>query len=206
MPKFIKTNVARPKLSDALEFLKKGHYTVSRENYVSPKERIKEVEELEAQIKTLLKQEIPKSRNLDLVILKCHLLVEYMMNQFITLTAKHKFDISKERFTFSQKLSIVHAFGFHLDPTMLPSIEVLNRLRNQVAHTLALDRDLVDTLLKINSEDPDSFTVSGDNERVRGIKSITWFICANIMAAISVHHDAAYAELRNTEPGVPPDR
>jgi len=205
MPKFIKYNVPRPKLNDALEFVKKGHYTVSRDKFVSPKERIKEVEELEANIKKLLKQEIPKSRSLDLVILKCHLLVEYMMNQFITLSAKNKFDISKERFTFSQKLSLVHAFGFHLDPTILPSIEVLNRLRNQVAHTLVLDRELVDTLLKINSEDPDSFAVLGDKERLRGIKSITWFLCASLMAAISVHHDGAYEEIEDTEQGAQPD-
>jgi len=205
MRKFIKTNVARPKLSDALEYIKKGSFTVGREHYVSPKERIKEVKGLWADIQKLLKREIPKSRNLDLVILKCHLLVEFMMNQFITLSAKHKFDVSKERFTFAQKLSLIHAFGFRLDPIILPSIEVLNSLRNQVAHTLLLNRALIDTLLKINSEDPDSFTVSGDNERAQGVKSITRFICANIMAAISAHHDTAYEDLSNTKQGAAPD-
>ena len=199
MRKFNRKNVARPKLSDAFEFIKKGHYTVSHDHFVSAKERIREVEELEVHIKTLLKQEIPKSRNLDLVILKCHLLVEYMMNQFITLSAKNKFNISKERFSFYQKLTLVHAFGFQLDPIILPSIEMLNRLRNQVAHTLSIDRDLIDTLLKINSEDPDSFAVIDDNERVRGIKSITRFICGIIMGAISGHHIDAYEEIEHTE-------
>ncbi len=190
MRKFVKTKVARPKLNDALEFMKKGHYSVGKEHYVALEERIKEVEELEAHIKSLLKKEIPKSRNLDLVILKCHLLIEFMMNQYITLTAKNKFEISKERFSFSQKLSLVHAFGFHLDPTVLPSIELLNKLRNQVAHTLVLDRKQIDILLKINSEDPDSFTVSSDNERVQGIKSITWFVCRHIMGAIRGYYDS----------------
>lgn len=121
------------------------------------------------------------------------------MDQFINLSAKHKIDISKERFSFIQKLSLVHAFGFPLDPTILPSIEIINNLRNQVAHTLSVNKELIDTLLKINCEDPDSCRVANDNERSQGIKSITHFICGAFMGVIEAYHDVAYGEMSNTE-------
>jgi hypothetical protein len=192
MNKFIRTNVPRPKLGDSLEFIKKGYYTIGKEKHVLPRDRIKDIEELKEQLKRLLKEEIPINRNLDLVILKCHLLVEFMINQYITLSSVHKFDISNEKFSFAQKLSLAHAFGFPPDPILLPSMEVLNRIRNQVAHTLYLDRTLIDTLLRIHSDDPESFNVSNDHERIRCIKSITRFLCGSIMGVIFAQHSTAY--------------
>jgi len=199
MGKLGKTKIERPTLKDSIEFLKKGYFHVGKEKFVSSAERVSELEKLSRQIKDLLKNQIPNSRNLDLVILKCHLLIEFMMDSMINLFSTHKIDITKERFSFYQKISLLHIMGFPADPTILPSIELMNRLRNQVAHTLIIDRDMIDLLLKINCEDPDSFQVTNDNERSKGIKQITRFICGAMMGIIEAHHLAAYKELYHTE-------
>lgn len=201
MGKFAKTKIERPTQKDALEFIKEGFYHVGSDKFVSSSERVRELEKLSRNIQEFLKNQIPKSKNLDLVILKCHLLIEYMMDQLINLFSKHKIDITKERFTFYQKISLLHILGFPADPTILPSIEIINKLRNQVAHTLSIDRGLIDTLLKINCEDPDSFRTPNDNERAGGIKSITKFICGALMGIIEAHHVDAYEETLSTESG-----
>jgi len=199
MRKFAKTKIERPTLKDALEYIKKGYYRVGSEHYVSPHERVRELEKLSQSIKELLKGQIPRSRNLDLIIIKCHLLIEFMMNQLINLLSKHKIDISKERFSFRNKISILHILEFPVDPNILPSIEIMNKLRNQIAHTFSIDRDLIDTLLKINCEDPDTFHIANDKERARGIKSITGFICGYLLGVIEAHHIDTYEEVINTE-------
>ena len=65
---------------------------------------------------------------------------------------------------------------------------------------------MIDTLLKINCEDPDAFQISSDNERAREIKSITRFICGALMGVIEAYHIDAYEETINTEQGAAPDR
>jgi hypothetical protein len=200
MKKFVKSNIKRPSQKDALEFIKRGFYRIGKEHYVIPENRIEDLDQLSNRIRELLKKHIPKSRNLDLVILKCHLLIEFMMDQLINLFSVHKIGIQKERFSFNQKITLLHILGFPPDPTILPSIELINKIRNQVAHTLSIDRDLVDTLLKINAEDPDTFRVTNDNERVKAIKSITCFICGALMGVIKAHHIEAYEQTLRTEP------
>ncbi|MCK4815181.1 hypothetical protein KA005_05375, partial [bacterium] len=201
MKKFSKTNIGRPTQKDALEFIKKGSYRVGKEHYVKPKKRIEELEKLSMKISELLKKNIPRSRNLDLVILKCHLLIEFMIDQSINLFSEHKVEIQRERFSFYQKITLLHILGFPPNPTILPSIELINKIRNQVAHTLSVDRDMVDTLIKINSEDPETFQVGDDSERVKAIKTITRFICGALMGVIQAFHIEAYEQALGTEPG-----
>lgn len=156
------------------------------------------IDKLSETIKELLKKNIPKSRNLDLVILKCHLLIEFMVDQSLNLLSANKIEIERERFSFYQKITLLHMLGFPPDPAFLPSIELINQIRNQVAHTLDIDRGLIDKLIRINSEDPEKQDIKDDNER---IKRITWFICGTLMGIIHGLHIDAYKEAINTEPG-----
>ncbi len=197
--KFRKSIKTRPTEKEALEFLSRGYYSIGPKDYISAKDRIEELKRLSNTIRVLLNKEIPKGRNLDLVILKCHILIEFMMNQYINLLSESKVDVTKERFTISQKLTIVHMLGFIFDPLILPSIEIINKLRNQVAHRLTIDRGLIDKLLKINSEDPDTFIEPNDAERAKGIKSITRFICYAFLGVIEAKHIEAHKELLNSE-------
>jgi len=67
---------------------------------------------------------------------------------------------------------------------LLPTIEILNRVRNQVAHKFTLDRAAVDELLRINHEDYDAFTPKNDRERVRCLRSLCQYICGTVAGKI----------------------
>jgi hypothetical protein len=186
MPRFHRYKRRRPTLQDAEDFHKKGSfgYSPSRDG-VSLEERRKRIEELSATVQAKARQTLSTVRNLELVVLKCHLLVEYMLNQFIDLTARTEGVIDNERFTFSQKETLVHLLGFPPDPLFFPSVDLLNRIRNQVAHTLDLDRRLIDQLIRINSEDPDIVTALTDAKRATALKQITRFLCGQMVGVIT---------------------
>lgn len=79
----------------------------------------------------------PKGRDITLIVLKSHLLVEERMNQLLdTSLAKPEF-IYKTRFGFVQRLRILQALrgdpGFH---ALAEAIELLNEIRNSLAHEL----------------------------------------------------------------------
>jgi hypothetical protein len=58
----------------------------------------------------------------------------------------------------------------------LPTVECLNKIRNQVAHTFELDRSPLDEIIQINSEAYKDLKPKDDRER---IKYLRW-ICASI--------------------------
>lgn len=192
--KFIRLKKKRPTKKDAIDFLSKGHWGVASEDYVSPKEREKRIEETASQIQVLLKKNMPRGKNLDLIILKGHILLEFMLNQFISLKAPVEVDIEKQRFTFSQKIDIAYMLGLMLDPIFYATLDIVNSLRNQVAHKLTVDRQLVDQLIKYNS-DEDEIEQLDDSARAKWLKSIIRFWCGGIMGAIRGMHVELYEEL-----------
>jgi hypothetical protein len=107
-----------------------------------------------------------------------------MFNQFIDLMAPTEGVIETERFTFKQKESLVHLLGFPPDPLFFPSVDLLNNIRNQVAHTLMVDRALIDKLIQINSEEPCEVRNLTDAKRVTALKAITRFMCEQMLGTI----------------------
>ena len=168
----------RPTIQDAKDYrIQKKPYMVSENDYFTRTEKRELLEEFINNFEKLLKNELPKARRLDLVILKCHIIIEYVLNKYIEFRCISKTDVSKERFTFSQKISLVHMFGNFSNPTIIPSIEVINKLRNKVAHTLEIDNNLIDDLIKINSPEDIDVKSLTDNEKAKSIKRITSSLC-----------------------------
>lgn len=138
----------------------------------------------------LIKQQFPRTQNLEYAILKSHLIVEHALVQYIRCFANTAVSEKDLRFTFSQKLEIAYLFGFGTNsPTLLPTVERLNKIRNQVAHTFSLDRIATDELLRINAADYDTFKPANDKERIRGLR----WICAAICGRVAGEIEASYA-------------
>ena len=78
-------------------------------------------------------------------------------------------------------------------------IYLLNKIRNQVAHTLEINRDTIDELIKLNSEEPDCINGIDDAERTKAIKQITKFTCFHILGVIVGMHAVLYMD--DVEPG-----
>jgi hypothetical protein len=66
------------------------------------------------------------------------------------------------------------------DPVLLPTVEGLNKVRNQVAHTFTLDRAVVDEVLRINHPDYETFRPKNDRERISVLRSICGYLCGRI--------------------------
>jgi hypothetical protein len=174
----------RPTIQDALEFRRVGTYGVSANDFVSWEDRQKALDEFTRETESLFRTHLPRTRNLVLAILVCHIIVEFTLNKFIEFAAPAQTNVTRERFSFAQKISILHMLGFPPDPSLIPSLDILNRLRNQVAHTLDLDREQVDLLIRINDGESNERKTLDDRARVKAVKLITRFICGHIAGVI----------------------
>ncbi len=190
MNSFHRSRRKRPTLQEAEQYIKNGYgYCMRAEDYVPVAERKKRLIALAPELEAKFKQHIPRSRNLELVVLKCHLLVEYMFNQYIDLIAPTEGVIDAERFTFKQKVSLVHMLGLPPDPRFLPTADLLNSIRNGVAHTLTIDRQKIDELILVNSGDPEDVRGLSDAQRSSALKSITRFMCWKMLGVIEAKHE-----------------
>jgi hypothetical protein len=82
--------------------------------------------------------------------------------------------------------------GFPSDPLFFPSIDLLNTIRNSIAHTLSIDRKKIDHLIQINSEDPKKVEKFTDNLRISALKSITKYLCLIMLGTIEAKHESEF--------------
>lgn len=60
--------------------------------------------------------------------------------------------------------------GYPLDRVLMPSLQLLNTLRNQVAHGFDLDRVTVDRFIRLHSDDPDAVANLTDRRRAQEVR------------------------------------
>lgn len=178
---------ARPTLETAHRFHAEGSYEVGP--YVTDEERTAFADALLDDLLNLVKAEFPRRAKLEYALLKCHLIVEHALIQFIRGSAHVVVEAKDlQRFSFAHKLHIAYLMGFGAtSPLLVPAIELLNQVRNQAAHSFELDRKRVDEMLRIVSEDYEDFEMADDRERVRRLRGFATFICANLAARLSAN-------------------
>jgi hypothetical protein len=181
----------RPTLRTAHAFFKEGLFSIDPKlHYFSGKEREAEIRKVADDLEEVVGRQFPRTQNLEYAILKSHLIVEYALVQYIRCFAATFIDAKDLRFTFRQKLEIAYLMGFGAHhPILLPTVETLNKIRNQVAHTFALDRAAVDELLRINHEEYTAFNPKNDRQRVQCLRWICTFVCGRTAGEI----EAAYS-------------
>ncbi len=98
----------------------------------------------------MLLKELNGIEDLELLILKGHILIEYSLNKFINDINNGGIDIDKTNFTFYSKISIAELLGlFKANDHLKESIVMVNRLRNQIAHNLSFDKSLLKKIISI---------------------------------------------------------
>ena len=168
----------RATLSDARRFAKNGVGSEMRaEDYLSDSERYKLVQEAAGQLQEITKRHFPRTGILEYAVLKAHLIIEFALTQFIRCASHVLVDPDDQRFSFAQKLEIAVMLGFAVGcDTTVPSIELLNRIRNQAVHRFQIDRVLVDELIRINSEDLGTAPLT-DRHRISCLRYLCCAIC-----------------------------
>jgi hypothetical protein len=190
----------RPTFKTAHDFHKSGAFhTDPKLHGLSGEEREAELQKIEESLRKIVSSQFPRTQNLEYAILKAHLIAEYAITQYIRYFAAVAVSEDSIRFTFSQKLEIAYLLGFGANnPILLPTIERLNKIRNQVAHTFHLDRAALDEMLRINSNDYDEFKLKSDRERIRHIRAICNFICGRVAGeALGAHVMATLTRKEN---------
>lgn len=98
----------------------------------------------------LLNKQLNGIETIELMVLKGQILIAYSINKFIADTNESNLDIDKVGFTFSNKIKVAELLGLfnHNDRTK-ESINIVNKIRNQIAHQLTFDDEKLQDLLKI---------------------------------------------------------
>lgn len=133
------------------------------------------------EFKKLIKLNIIKVNNLDLIILKGHLLIEFLINKFLQSHSDDEtLDISKENFQFHQKLKICKMFGilYSDEDYISEQINLVNKLRNNVAHRLEIDYN---TINQIKSYYSDSENIVSEKELIKFLKYVIQNICFQLI-------------------------
>ena len=198
----------RPTVDTAHKFHKEGFFSTGPEHRLSKEERYIEIEKIEDGLMSLVKSQYPRTQNLEYAILKAHLIVEYAVTQYIRCFSRTWVDEKQIRFTFSQKVEVAYLLGMGAnEPTLLPTIERLNKLRNQVAHSFQLDRSGLDEIHRVNSEDYEEFKIGNDRERIRRLKWICLFVCGYIAGHINAFTwwDTQEKSINPQSPAPPPE-
>lgn len=93
--------------------------------------------------------ELNSINDIQLLILKGHILVEYCLNCYLEAKSiNSESDFFKERLNFSTKLKIVKHFTTlgSIDDSLIKEIQILNKIRNEIAHSLKYNKSLLNEL------------------------------------------------------------
>lgn len=82
---------------------------------------------------------LPKSGDLELSLLKSHLLIEEALTTIICSAAQQPKYIERARLTFAQKISLARSFSaLENEPWVWGALNKLNDARNELGHRLAM--------------------------------------------------------------------
>ncbi len=119
--------------------------------------------------------------DIESIIIRGHILIEHELNDAITRSISNPSEFKSEKFTFSQKTILCYMIG--IGNRFKSEINTINKLRNQIAHTLSYDEKYIDLILKeINLKSNDLHV---GKSRVDALGASVSYICG----ALSVYSD-----------------
>lgn len=129
--------------------------------------------------------ELTNINDIDLLILKGHIFIEFMLDKYIEALSNYKdTDFSKENFTFAQKIKIIKHFGTigSTEYNFNKELMLLNILRNNIAHDLTYNKSHLELLFKELDKKNSTILERYSESRDRFIASIA-FIYGTILGA-----------------------
>lgn len=138
---------------------------------------------------------LPKSGDLDLGVLKCHLLIEEVLSKLIERSVAAPEHIVKARLTFAQKICVARSVcTLEIKPWVWTALSQINRARNELGHGLSSSeiKGKVDIFTVYVEKNEKIFEVRDMNE------GFAKFHCAafSVYAAISVAANFDPLEIR----------
>lgn len=178
---------------DLRKFFQKGGYSPYDGKTVSPEKRLGKIKKLEKETERILKKYIKKENNLELLILKGHLVFEFIINHAIMDLAPVEVNVQKD-FYLHDKIKIVYMMGLLPEAGLFVTLDLFNTLRNKVSHEFEFDKSLVDKIIKINNTDLKQKKLSS-RQRVSMLRNIILKCVYFIEGHIDAHNLIYYSEL-----------
>lgn len=139
---------------------------------------------IDEDFKLVIENEINSITDLELVILKGHILIEYSLNKFIDDISEKTFDIYKESFQFVHKVKICKALGLFKSTkhSLEEIILTFNKVRNSIAHYLEYDENELHKLISLFKHmSKDVKPISNELTDIQITKDLVSSICGLII-------------------------
>ncbi len=103
----------------------------------------------DSEYRDILMKELDGINNIELLILKGHILIEYSLNKFINDVNDGEVDIDQTNFTFYNKILVAEFLGLFKNKDHLrENLININKLRNQIAHKLFYEEELLKRIIE----------------------------------------------------------
>lgn len=182
-------------VGEAEQFISRGTLLAfDPESHISADDRKARLNQFQKDMAFRIRNAIRGTRRVDLAILQCHIVMEFLLDQFIDLMAPVEGALAGERFTFKQKEAIAFMVSGGSKSLFFPTADLLNQLRNKVAHTLAVDRQLLQKLFHIHGLPRGEFKRMSDRRIATGLGSITAGVCGEMTGFVAGVHWTQFIE------------
>ena len=124
--------------------------------------------------------------DIELAILKGHILIENLLNHFVYKVSSHLGEFEETKFNFSQKLHLFYIFATDNVTEIKNSINLLNKLRNEIAHRLTFEEKLLQTFITSVIDNYKSMKGFKEENTLDTIKSAITFLCGCLYGQIEM--------------------
>lgn len=131
----------------------------------------------------LVFENLNKCQDIDLLIIKGQIIIEHHLNRFIEYSIKNPKEYNDTKFSFNQKIQLSLMLGLSVE--VVEELITINKLRNQIAHRLTYNKDLIDNLLsRIANYYP---IIKREKNKFIALRSGIAFLCGALYAAVAIN-------------------
>lgn len=138
--------------------------------------------------KTFIIDNLTNCKTVELIVLKGHVLIEYMLNHFIDKATNDDTNFENGRFSFSQKNYILELLGEKIKD-LHEEINLINKLRNDIAHRLTYNEKHLSTLLsQVGKKYPKIIELRKEKHLMLALAGAITFICGRLYGQIEAQN------------------
>lgn len=105
-----------------------------------------------ADLKEIAIEELSNCNDLELIIVKGHIIIEFVLNHFLHSYFSKADELENCKLGFTQKVSLIKAIGVNLDEVS-EMINLVTKLRNDISHRLTYNKRHLSTLINLGAKE-----------------------------------------------------
>lgn len=133
--------------------------------------------------KELLLSNFKNIYDLELLILKGHIITEFTINCYLeNLSNNSDANFFRGGYNHSLKIGMIEHFGNFGEKSLgiIKSLKLLNKIRNGIAHTLTVNEQLIEEYINSVTQMESENFINPDYELKRKFSMVTGYLCGEI--------------------------